>query len=69
MAAPVRWILGIGGVPADKAAAIAELQTTAVKGKLLAAFCADLVVDRLCPGKELRAGSRPSFGTSTRVSQ
>jgi hypothetical protein len=38
MAAPVRWILRIGGIPGDKAAGIAELQITAKSGRLLAPF-------------------------------
>jgi len=38
MAAPVRWILRIGGISGDKAEGIAELQTTAAKGRLLAPF-------------------------------
>src|ERR1700739_3529409 len=38
MAAPVRWILRIGGIQGDKAAGIAELQTTAAQGRLLAPF-------------------------------
>jgi predicted Zn-dependent protease len=38
MAAPVRWILRIGGIPGDKAAGIAELQITAKGGRLLAPF-------------------------------
>lgn len=38
MAAPVRWLLRMGGVSGDKAAGIAELQTTAAKGHLLAPF-------------------------------
>lgn len=38
MAAPVRWLLRIGGVSGDKAGGIAELQTTAVQGHLLAPF-------------------------------
>jgi hypothetical protein len=38
MAAPVRWILRIGGVAGDKQGGIAELQTTAAKGRLLAPF-------------------------------
>ena len=38
MAAPVRWILRMGGVSGDKAGGIAELQTTAAKGHLLAPF-------------------------------
>lgn len=38
MAAPVRWILRVGGVQGDKQGGIAELQTTAEHGRLLAPF-------------------------------
>jgi hypothetical protein len=38
MAMPVRWLLRIGGVPGDKAGGIAELQSTAAHGHLLAPF-------------------------------
>jgi hypothetical protein len=38
MAAPVRWFLRLGGVSGDKARGIAELQTTAAQGRLLAPF-------------------------------
>jgi hypothetical protein len=38
MAAPVRWILRIGGVSGDKAGGIAELRITAEHGHLLAPF-------------------------------
>ena len=38
MAAPVRWILRIGGVSGDKEAGIAELQLTAERGQYLAPF-------------------------------
>jgi len=38
MAAPVRWLLRIGGVPGDKARGIAELRVTAEQGRLLAPF-------------------------------
>jgi len=38
MSAPVRWILRMGGVPGDKAGGIAELQTVAANGRLLAPF-------------------------------
>jgi hypothetical protein len=38
MAAPLRWILRMGGVSGDKAGGIAELQTTATQGHLLAPF-------------------------------
>jgi hypothetical protein len=38
MAAPVRWILRIGGISGDKAGGISELQITAREGRLLAPF-------------------------------
>ena len=38
MAAPVRWILRLGGLPADKQGGIADLQTTAQHGHYLAPF-------------------------------
>ena len=38
MAAPVRWILRIGGLPADKQGGIADLETTAAHGHYLAPF-------------------------------
>src|ERR1700756_3219772 len=38
MAAPVRWVLRVGGLPADKQGGIADLQTTAAHGHYLAPF-------------------------------
>jgi len=38
MAAPVRWILRMGGLPADKQQGINDLQTTAQRGHYLAPF-------------------------------
>ena len=38
MAAPVRWILRMGGLPADKEGGIADLETTAEHGHYLAPF-------------------------------
>lgn len=38
MAAPVRWILHLGGLPSDKQGGIADLQTTAERGHYLAPF-------------------------------
>jgi hypothetical protein len=38
MSAPVRWVLRMGAVAGDKAGGIAELQTTAAQGHLLAPF-------------------------------
>jgi hypothetical protein len=37
-AAPVRWILRMGGLPSDKRGGIADLQTTADRGHYLAPF-------------------------------
>jgi len=38
MAAPVRWLLRLGGLSADKQSGIADLQTTADRGHYLAPF-------------------------------
>ncbi len=38
MAAPVRWVLRMGGLPADKEGGIADLRTTAEHGHYLAPF-------------------------------
>jgi hypothetical protein len=38
MAAPLRWILRLGGLPADKQGGIADLETTAEQGHYLAPF-------------------------------
>src|SRR5215469_9219089 len=38
MTAPVRWVLRMGGLPADKEGGIADLQTTAEHGHYLAPF-------------------------------
>lgn len=38
MAAPVRWLLRVGGIPGDKQGGISELQITAAQGHLLAPF-------------------------------
>jgi len=38
MAAPVRWILSLGGLPADKQGGIADLRITADQGHYLAPF-------------------------------
>jgi hypothetical protein len=38
MAAPVRWVLRIGGFPSDKQGGIADLQITAERGHYLAPF-------------------------------
>jgi hypothetical protein len=38
MAAPVRWVMRMGGLPADKRGGIADLQLTAQHGRYLAPF-------------------------------
>lgn len=38
MAAPVRWLLRLGGLPSDKQGGVADLQTTADHGHYLAPF-------------------------------
>lgn len=38
MAAPVRWLLRVGGIQGDKEGGISELQLTAARGNLLAPF-------------------------------
>jgi hypothetical protein len=53
MAAPVRWILRVGGVAGDKAGGIAELQTTAAQGHLLAPFARILLAIAYVREKEL----------------
>ena len=53
MAAPVRWILRLGGVAGDKAGGIAELQTTAAQGHLLAPFARILLAIAYVREKDL----------------
>jgi len=53
MAAPVRWFLRLGGVAGDKAGGIAELQTTAAQGHLLAPFARILLAIAYVREKEL----------------
>jgi len=53
MAAPVRWVLRLGGVSGDKAGGIAELQTTAAHGHLLAPFARILLAIAYVREKEL----------------
>jgi hypothetical protein len=53
MAAPVRWVLRLGGVSGDKAGGIAELQTTAAQGHLLAPFARILLAIAYVREKDL----------------
>ncbi len=54
MAAPVRWVLRLGGVAGDKAGGIAELQTTAAQGHLLAPFARILLAIAYVREKDLQ---------------
>jgi hypothetical protein len=71
MAAPVRWILRLGGVSGDKAGGIAELQTTAAKGHLLAPFARILLAiayvrEKQFPqARELLLGLQREFPNNT----
>jgi hypothetical protein len=53
MSAPVRWLVRLGGVSGDKEGGIAELQTTAAKGQLLAPFARILLAIAYVREKEL----------------
>jgi hypothetical protein len=53
MAAPVRWLVRLGGVSGDKAGGIAELQMTAAKGHLLAPFARILLAIAYVREKDL----------------
>jgi hypothetical protein len=67
MSAPVRWILRLGGLPADKAGGIADLQTTAEHGHYLAPFARILLAIAYVREKdkakalELLSGLRSEF--------
>jgi hypothetical protein len=53
MAAPVRWLVRLGGITGDKAGGIAELQTTAAQGHLLAPFARILLAIAYVREKDL----------------
>ena len=67
MAAPVRWILRLGGLPADKQGGIADLETTANHGHYLAPFARILLAIAYARDKdkaravELLAGLHKDF--------
>ena len=71
MAAPVRWVLRLGGVSGDKAAGIAELQTTAAKGYLLAPFARVLLSiayvreKQFAQAREILLGLQKEFPNNT----
>ena len=71
MSAPVRWILRMGGLPADKKGGIADLQTTAEHGHYLAPFARILLAIAYVREKdrpralELLAGLQREFPGNT----
>jgi hypothetical protein len=71
MAAPVRWILRMGGLPADKQGGIADLHTTAERGHYLAPFARILLAIAYVREKdrpralELLAGLQREFPGNT----
>jgi len=71
MAAPVRWILRMGGLPADKLGGISDLQTTAEHGHYLAPFARVLLAIAYVREKnrgaaiELLTGLRQEFPGNT----
>lgn len=71
MSAPVRWILRMGGLPADKQGGIADLQTTAERGHYLAPFARILLAIAYVREKdkpralELLAGLQREFPGNT----
>jgi hypothetical protein len=71
MAAPVRWVLRMGGLPADKQGGISDLQTTAEHGHYLAPFARILLAIAYVREKqkeralELLAGLQREFPGNT----
>jgi hypothetical protein len=71
MAAPVRWVLRVGGLPADKQGGIADLQTTAARGHYLAPLARILLAIAYVREKnksqalELLTGLRRQFPENT----
>lgn len=71
MAAPVRWVLRLGGVSGDKAGGIAGLEATAAQGHLLAPFARILlaiayVCEKDLPrARELLRGLQQEFPNNT----
>jgi hypothetical protein len=52
MSAPVRWLMKMGGLPADKQGGIADLQLTAQHGHYLAPFARILLAIAYVRDKE-----------------
>ncbi len=67
MAAPVRWILRVGGIQGDKQGGISELQLTAAQGHLVAPFARILLAiayvreNNTAPARELLLGLQRDF--------
>ena len=75
MAAPIRWILQLGGLPADKQAGIADLEKTARYGRYLAPFARILLAIAYVREKDraraldLLTGLRQQFPANTLFSR
>lgn len=65
MAAPVRWILRLGGLPGDKQAGIADLQLTAQRGHYLAPFARILLAIAYVRDKDRRRALQMLDGLRT----
>ena len=65
MAAPVRWILRLGGLPGDKRAGIADLQLTAQRGHYLAPFARILLAIAYVRDKDKRRALQMLDGLRT----
>ena len=69
MAAPVRWILRMGGLPSDKQGGIADLQTTAEHGHYLAPFARILLSIAYVREKDKPRAMQLLTGLQQRVSR
>ena len=65
MAAPVRWILRLGGLPGDKQSGIADLQLTAQRGHYLAPFARILLAIAFVRDKDKRRSLQMLDGLRT----
>jgi hypothetical protein len=71
MTAPVRWLLHMGGLPADKQGGIADLQMTAQHGHYLAPFARILLAIAYVRDKDktraldMLTGLRTQFPSNT----
>jgi hypothetical protein len=65
MAAPVRWILRLGGLPGDKQSGIADLELTAQRGHYLAPFARILLAIAYVRDKDKRRALQMLDGLRT----